>query len=421
MLQNARPLVLLPAAIATLALTSPAASAQAVRLDANTLLRRVESTLTARESELIAFRHDLHRHPETSGNEVRTAAAVASRLRAAGLTVRTGVGGHGVVAELRGGRPGPTVAYRADMDAVLSSDPDPVDYRSATPGVRHVCGHDVHTAIAVALAEALAAARADLPGSVVFLFQPAEERGTGARAMLADGAIARPGPTAIFALHTAPMVVGQLSTSTGAMMPGRDAIRVVLRGQGDLRAAADSVRRMILSYGTISQAEAFRPAAPDFVLAEAGRGQGAGDSVVLGAMLTMASAANRERIATTLPRSLRGLRFEGVAISATHQQRTIPGVTNDSAVAARAMRAIAAALGDSVIGTSRDVIPAFSEDFGAFQEQIPGAFFFLGVSNPAKGTRGMPHTPDYVADDSAIRFGARAMAAVILDRLHQTR
>src|SRR6185436_5771750 len=118
------------------------------------------------------------------------------------LDVRTGVGGYGVVGVLKGGKPGPLVAYRADMDAVPSNEPDPVDFRSETPGIRHICGHDLHMTIAIGLASALHSVKADLPGSVMFIFQPAEERGAGAKAMLDAGVFAPTAPAAIFGLHT---------------------------------------------------------------------------------------------------------------------------------------------------------------------------------------------------------------------------
>jgi metal-dependent amidase/aminoacylase/carboxypeptidase family protein len=179
---------------------------------------RIAAQVTSETSSLVAFRRDLHQHPEVSGAESRTAARIAARLRDLGLTVRTGVGGHGVVAELTGGRPGPLVAYRADMDAVPSTAPDPVEFSSTVPGVRHICGHDLHVTVAVGLASALAKVRADLPGRVMFIFQPAEERAAGARAMLDDGLFRDARPSAIFGLHTSPLPVGQLASKADQMM-----------------------------------------------------------------------------------------------------------------------------------------------------------------------------------------------------------
>jgi len=180
--------------------------------------RRLAAFVTAREADFIAVRRDLHRHPELSGREQRTAGIVAARLKALGLDVRTGVGGYGVVATLTGGRPGPLVAYRAVMDAVPSTAPDPAPFPSEVPGVGHICGHDVHVTIGVGLATALAQVRSDLPGRVMFIFQPAEERATGARAMLDDGLFATGLPVAIFGLHASPLEAGRITSKAGLMM-----------------------------------------------------------------------------------------------------------------------------------------------------------------------------------------------------------
>jgi len=190
-------------------------------VDDSPLFRRVEQRLTAVNPEMIEVRRDLHRHPEVSGREARTEGVIATRLRALGLEVTAGVGGHGVVGVLTGGRPGRTVAIRADIDAIATNAPDPVDFRSETPGVRHICGHDIHATVALATAEGLSAVRADLPGRVVFIFQPAEENVTGARAVLATGVLERWNPGAIFAFHTAPLEVGTIGTKPGVLLAGR--------------------------------------------------------------------------------------------------------------------------------------------------------------------------------------------------------
>lgn len=296
------------------------------------LFARVDVAITRLEPDVIALRRDFHRHPELSGNEARTAARVAEALLAAGYSVRTGVGGHGVVGRLTGGKPGPLVALRADMDAFPSNVPDPVaEIASVTPGVRHICGHDVHTAVGVGVAQALASVRADLAGSVLVLFQPAEERATGARAMLAAGALADGLPAAIFAFHTAPLEVGQIGTKPGPMLGAR---------------------------GT------------------------------------------PEAIAAGLP-------------------GTAPGVTNHEDLEGRMRPVIRALVGEPNLRVSTSVVPGFSEDFGHFQALVPGVMYWLGVSNTPRGTAGMPHSDEYVADEGAIRVGMRVMSALLLQALQE--
>lgn len=394
--------------------------ALAQRDPAASLNERVAAELSARTTELIAFRRDLHLHPEPSGEEARTAERVATRLRRLGLAVRTGVGGHGVVALLRGSRPGPVVAFRADMDAVPTSDPDPVDFASLIPGVRHICGHDIHTTIGLALAQGLVAVQEDLRGGVLFIFQPAEERATGARAMLADGVFALARPVAIYAVHTAPLEVGRLATARGALFASRDRVQVTLEGTGDLAATADSVRQILLGLGTITASEARGSLPEDFVLVEVdAAGTTAARGRVLSASLSMANSLARTRTRASIDSALLRLRASGVATTLSYRERVTAGVTNDSALVDRANASIRSALAEATVVPVGVVSPRFSEDFGSFQVEVPGVMYLLGVSNRERGWEGMPHSPGYVADERAIVFGARALAAVILDRLNQ--
>lgn len=385
----------------------------------NPLLDRVSAGVAAAAPDLISLRHDLHRHPELSGAEERTSRLVAARLSALGLEVRTGVGGYGVVAVLRGGRPGPLVAYRADMDAFPSTDPDPVEFRSQIPGVRHICGHDVHTAVGVALAVGLAGVRADLPGAVMFIFQPAEESATGAKAMLADGVFAREKPVAIYGVHTAPYEVGQIGTRPGAMMAARDGVRVTIYSKRDLSPAEPALRAALMGVATITPAQTLQPGPEGFVLVQLGPSRTTPGSISIAGIVTLASEATRQRVREAIGRGLTSIPLGDYEQTYVYVPKQIAGVTNDVPLTAAAVASLTAALGPAAVQTVQSILPAFSEDFGSFQDEVPGVFFFLGVSNAAKGTVGMPHSPAYVADDGAIAFGARAMAAVLLGRMQR--
>jgi amidohydrolase len=368
--------------------------------------------------ELIDVRRDLHRHPELSGSEIRTAGIVADRLRALGLEVRTGVGGHGVVAILRGSRPGPVVAVRADMDAVPSDAPDPVAFPSETPGVRHICGHDVHTTVALALAEGLTAARTRLAGTVVFLFQPAEENATGARAMLEDGALVDPVPEAIFTVHAAPLPVGQLATAERVLMPGRDAIVVKAADGRNAVRVLQEARRVIEQVGTVPPEEAFAPVAGRFVLAQIGSPVLNGDArwSVQG-MLTMSDDATRAEVKDHLLGALEALGSDSRPVEVTYHERVIAGVTNEPGLVRRAVASVRRVLGDESVVMLESMTPAFSEDFGSLQARVPGVMFFLGVASTADGFDGMPHSPAFAPDEGAIEVGARALGAVVIDVL----
>jgi len=175
--------------------------------------------IAARQDAWIALRRDLHRHPELEFTLPRTAGIVAGRLHELGLEVQTGVGESGVVAVLEGTADGPTVLVRADMDALPIQEENEVPYASQTAGIMHACGHDGHTAIALAVAELLSARRADLAGRVKFIFQPAEEIGRGAQAMIAAGALQAPAPQVSLGLHLwNEMPVGAVALVDGPMM-----------------------------------------------------------------------------------------------------------------------------------------------------------------------------------------------------------
>jgi len=195
-------------------------------------MEQVRAVVARDSARWVGFRRDLHRHPELSGAEVETSRKVTAELRRLGFEVRTNVGGYGVVGVLRGARPGPLVAYRADMDAFPSTAADPVEFASEKPGVRHICGHDIHTTVGLALANALHQVRDSLAGSVMFVFQPAEEQATGARAMLAAGVFASEKPTEIYGLHTTSFEVGRIATAIGTLMAGIDYFDVSVLGSG---------------------------------------------------------------------------------------------------------------------------------------------------------------------------------------------
>lgn len=371
------------------------------------------------EEHLIAFRHDLHRHPELSLQEVRTSGKIAEQLTALGLEVRTHVGGYGVVGILRGegqgAVTGPTIAFRADMDASPDYSEDPVPYAAEVRGVAHNCGHDVHSAIGLALATGLAEIRDTLPGNAIFVFQPAEETGTGARAMIADNVFAELQPDAILAVHTYPAEVGHLLSSEGPLMPGRGRLTVTLSGAGDLGAAASKIRAALNAVATVTPDQRFGPVSPDFIDVDlaAERADPASGTMVIQGLVMSAGVERRAEVEAKIMQAIRSQTFANITVEVSYEQ-ALEGVNNDAHVLDIASTAISASTPNVSIETLSTVIPAFSEDFGSFQLEVPGVMYFLGVNNAAKGTIGYPHTPTYIADDGAIALGGRAMVAASL-------
>lgn len=378
-------------------------------------LKEFSGELESERTNLIDFRRDLHRHPEVSGEEKRTAGAISKHLKALGLEVRTNVGGYGVVAYLEGNAPGPVVAFRADIDAVYSNQPDPVEFASEIPGVRHICGHDIHTTVGIALAEGFVRIKEELAGSILFVFQPAEERVLGARAMIDDGALEEYRPDAIFSYHTSPLEVGQIGTKSGVMLAGRDRLTVTLSSKNDLATVAERAQKMIRSIQTVTPG--VNSIEGDFITLNIFNSERVNGrkSWRIQASLSTTSQQIRQQAQDELRSKLDALRLEGVMYEMTYQERVAGGVNNDAGLEAASHHSLRSVIGDDNLVLIKEVPVGFSEDFGFFQDEIPGVMYFLGVSNKEKGWIGMPHSPQYVADEESIFVGARAMAAIMLD------
>lgn len=376
-------------------------------------------------AELIAVRRDLHMYPELPGEEVRTASVVATRLRALGLEVRTGVGGHGVVAVLRGARPGPVVGFRADMDAMPDTEPPGRAYGSTVPGKFHICGHDLHTTVGLGIAEVLASLRDRMHGTVVFLFQPAEETLAGAAAMLADGAL-DPRPEVIYAVHAGPFPVG--SIAYGAALAGHDSFQIQLTGPNASAALAQQIAGALAPIGTTRPPSDLagidelidgiqRPDGP-YATSIYLRARAVTDRDPI-AVAGSIKASNDELFAPT--RAEIEQVAEQEAGPGNYELRFDPGpfpsMHGDPDVTAQTLPALTAAIGDANALPLHAALPFASEDFALLLREVPGAMFFLGVADRSRGLIGFSHFPDFDIDERSIEVGTTAMSAVIWERL----
>ena len=261
--------------------------------------------------------------------------------------------------------------------------------------MRHVCGHDVHTAVGVAVAEALASQREKLSGTVVFIFQGAEETASGAQAMLEDGVFGDLDPVEVFAVHTGPLPAGTVGVIEGTTLVGRDQFSFSLKSDAD-RAAAEA------ALAALAEAEG-SPSVP------CGFERGSGSGRVLSGRYTFGGPAGLEACRRAAEAALApfGARVSWPGVLSS-------GVWSTPQVARQAMKAIRASLGEGAAVESGPAPPDFSEDFGFFLEGRAGALFWLGV-----GPEGRPHTPGYVADEASILAGAKAMTTVLLDSLER--
>ncbi len=376
-------------------------------------------------------RRDFYMHPELSGEEQRTARVIAARLRKLGLTVQTRVGGYGVVGVLEGARPGPTVAYRADMDALPVQDTLETAYRSPVLGVKHACGHDVHMAVALGVAEVLATLRDELAGTVKFIFQPAEESLEGARAMLAAGVLESPRPEAIFALHVSPIPVGTVGVATGLCLAGMEEFRVSFSGQMDnldvLSARAASALRALsgskaptgmatfnaliraMRAGTVSTHDVLvscwpqngAPTAPEHLLG----------------LVSLPQMSLQDEVHARIRQTLDGLVAGTGAMYNLRFTFSNPPVVNDAAVVREMLPILENVVGADNVWVFRSPYPFAHEDFALYLEHVPGALLWLGIANPARGIARLLHTPDFDVDEDALVVGVRVMTTLLLYKM----
>ncbi len=377
----------------------------------------------ALQREMAAWRHELHAHPEFGFEERRTAAFVAARLRELGLDeVVEGVGGTGVVATLRRGRGTRSIALRADMDALRIAEQGTPSWRSCHEGVMHACGHDGHTAMLLGAARALVE-EGGFSGTVRFVFQPAEEWGRGALAMLSDGLLERFPFTEIYGLHNMPgLPLGQLSTRAGAVMSAEDNFEIVLTGLGGHASRPQAGRETLVAGCALVldlQAIVSRRLDPaDTAVVSATEFTTDGTRNVLPGRTWIRGDVRsfRPEVSEAVEREMRAIAAGvaaayGVTAEVTYTREFVP-LVNDEACAAEALAAGREALGADRVAVSGKPITA-SEDFAHFLSRVPGCFAFLG-----NGVDAPPlHNPRYDFDDANLEAGARFHVAIARRRL----
>ena len=422
------------------ALVSLLVAASVSPLQGQSLASEIDARVQAVLPRVVAWREDLHQHPELGFRETRTSALVAGELRRLGLEVRTGVGRTGVVGILRGGRPGRVVALRADMDALPVTEQVDLPFKSTVRteyqgqdvGVMHACGHDMHTAMLLGVANVLAGIKDKLPGTVVFLFQPNEEgipgEPSGAQAMIDDAALANPAPQAVFGLHVTPAKVGTMLYRAGAIMSASDVLRIVVHGRQTHGAipwgGVDPVviaSQIVLALQTIPSRQVDVTKGPAIVTV--GMIQGGNryniipDSVVLLGTVRTFDEGTRADIKERIRRTAEGIAQSAGGTATVDVETGAPGVYNDPALTERMAPTLARVAGAGNLQAAAQWTP--SEDFALYQQKVPGMFFFVGVTpadqDPATAPRN--HSPLFYADEGALPVGMRAMANLAADYL----
>jgi len=394
------------------------------------------------ESKVIACRRDIHEHPELGNREVRTAKLVADRLRELGIEVKEGVAHTGVIGLLRGGKPGKVVALRADMDALPVT--EQVDlpfaskvratYNGQEVGVMHACGHDAHVAILLGVAEVLAGVREQLPGTVKFIFQPAEEGAPageegGAELMVKEGALENPKVDAVFGLHvTSRFAINEITYRPEGMMAAVDSFKIVVKGKQTHGAypwlGVDPIvvaSQIVLGLQTIPSRQVDSTLAPSIVTVGAIHG-GVRNNIIpeqvemIGTIRSL-DAKMREDIHARIKRTAEDIAASGGATAVVTIDTGYPITYNDPALTekmAPTLRRVAGAQNVRVVNATLG-----AEDFSFFQQKVPGLFFWVGTRPPGQTAEEAPsnHSPLFYVDERGLALGVRAMAHVAVDYL----
>ncbi len=376
---------------------------------------------------LVTTRRDIHAHPELGNQEQRTPALIVSVLKGLGFELQERVGGTGVVAVLRGARPGLTLALRADMDALPVEEVGERPYRSTVPGVMHACGHDGHVAMALGAARVLHELRDQLHGNVKFLFQPAEETYGGASEMIADGCLTNdPTVDAVFGLHLEPMGnVGELRLRPGAIMASADAVRIAVRGRGGHASEPqDCLDPVPVAAHIITQLQTLvtrrfdvkNPVVITITYLQAGSAFNVipSEAVLAGTVRTVDPT-----VRAIMPERIEMLaRHSAEALGATAEVAYVHGsgvVLNHSGFADFVRRLIRSTRGlDGVLDLEHPVMGA--EDFGLYMERVPGTFAFLGA-RPSHQQPFPNHHPQFDFDERALPIGVEILSTVALEYL----
>jgi amidohydrolase len=407
----------------------------------NSLAPQVDKLTQELTPQIVTWRRDFHQHPELGNRETRTAKVIADELRRLGYDVRTGVAHTGVVAVLKGGKPGPTVALRADMDALPVVEQVDVPFKSTVTstwngqpvGVMHACGHDNHMAILLGAATIFARLKSEIPGTIKLIFQPAEEgppagEQGGAELMVKEGVLDNPKVDAIFGLHVFPNAVGTIEYRPGPLMASGDGFTIRITGKQTHGAVPwggiDPIvvgAQIVMALQTIVSRSVNITEAPAVVTIGAFNGGNRFNIVPETVELLGTVRAFNEDVRKDIHRRIRDIATKTAEAAGAKAEITYgigyPATINDPALTERMAPTLKRVAGADNVRLS--ALTGTAEDFSFYQHKVPGMFFFLGVTPKGVDPRTAPqnHSPLFFADESALPVGVRALTNLALDYL----
>ncbi len=408
----------------------------------NSIKTKVSLAADKIESKVIDWRRDFHEHPELGNNETRTAAIIAKHLQSLGIEVKTGVARTGVVGILKGGKPGPVVLLRADMDGLPVTERNSLpfaskartQYNGQEVGVMHACGHDSHVAILMGVAEVLSGMKADLKGTVKFVFQPAEEGSApgvegGAELMVKEGVLENPKVDVAFGLHIwAQTEAGKITYRPGGMMAGVNDMQIIVKGRQAHGAAPwASIDPIVVSAQIINSLQTIVSRNLNItenagVVTIGSIHSGVRSNIIpeqaemLGTIRAL--SADDEKLLISRIKTIATKTAEAAGATVEIKipySNHYPVTYNDIALTEKMLPSLQKVAGADNV----KLIPAITgaEDFSFFQEKVPGLFFFLGGMPKGMDPKTAPshHTPDFMIDESSFKLGVKALAGLTLD------
>ncbi|EZH75238.1 metal-dependent amidase/aminoacylase/carboxypeptidase [Aquimarina atlantica] len=384
---------------------------------------------------LVTIRRDFHMNPEVSGKEKRTSEKIAKYLLSLGYEVKRGIGGYGVVGTLDTGKKGKRIAWRADIDAMPSDIPDVVEFASKNEGVRHICGHDVNTTIALGIANVMASQKEELTGVVYFIFQPSEEPYTGAKAMIDDGLFEMITPDEIYGSHIAPMATTMISTKPEWMFADYKVLNISFKNSSKNESIIAYSKELIMSLQNVEPSSKFwNPqslsdpniglASPNtifknytFVNQDRIKVEKTENEISIKAYIGSSEKEKFDAILPQLKQKISNSKFAKslIEVEYTYERANL---YNDKTLTQNSLAHIAQIYGAENIILLHGIMADYrGDDFAYYQEKVPGVYFYLGGSDFQKGILSMPHAPNFQVDENCIRTGVNYFSSLIVERL----
>ncbi len=383
--------------------------------------------------KLIKIRRTIHANPELAGKEKQTQETIKKYLLDLGLEVKTDIYGYGIVGILKGAKKGKSIAWRADMDALPNDFPDNVDFKSTIKGVQHGCGHDVHVAIALGIAEVLAKHKKTLEGTVYFIFQPEEEPFTGAKNMVANKLFAKINPTEIYGLHITPMSIGQIMVKPNELFAYQKGIKIAFKNTLPKETLAaltskigSTLTRTINNSKPWELQQILDPAVglaspntifKDYFLVDENHviNYTRNDTTFL---VIDVYETDKNKLANIIPAIKKVIESEGLAaqLLALTSPKENPTIDNNPELTTAAIEILEKNYGKGTVTVDYGQVPFSNDDFSYFQQKVRGVYFFLGGSNFEKGMIAMIHAPNFMVDEESIRIGVQRFATLLFER-----